>query len=132
MLELVQVDAGRCDPLGQAGRETHPKRLEEAPAEDEFSLLHRLGLDGAHDHRVARSSCRSHVETRSDLPQIPTECSTEEHWNRPGVEIALYRSYVPTSSATASTWPSSARSSSLFPAPAGRSSSASIACRRKK
>src|SRR6266487_3770326 len=87
MLELVQIDAGSCYPLGQPRRVTHPKRLANAPAEDELNFLDGPGLDDAHDlHRVADGPCRSPVETGADLPETPTECSTEEQWKDPVVE----------------------------------------------
>ena len=87
MLELVKIDAGSCYPLGQRREVTHPERLEKAPAEDEFNFFDRPGLDDAHDlPRVADSPCRSPVETGADLPETPTECSTEGRWKDPAVE----------------------------------------------
>src|SRR2546428_5692395 len=87
MLELVKIDAGSCYPLGQPRRVTHPKRLANAPAEDEFNFLDGPGLDDAHDlPRVADRPCRSPVETGADLPETPTECSTDQQWKDPAVE----------------------------------------------
>src|SRR6266487_646785 len=87
MLELVQIDAGSCYPLGQPRRVTHPKRLANATAEDELNFLDGPGLDDAHDlHRVADGPCRSPVETGAGLPETPTECSTDQQWKDPAVE----------------------------------------------
>lgn len=76
MLELVQVDLGDSDPVGQAPPEPHLQGALEAPEEDAQAFCSRmvaLGLRGAQHfhHRLAQNACRSHVESRENLAESP-------------------------------------------------------------